>query len=69
MPLMEELMHALGSDGVDTLGRSLGLDSQTTSKALSAAVPLLMASLARNASNSDGAASLASAIDRDHDGT
>lgn len=69
MPLMDDLMHALGSDGVGTLGRSLGLDSQTTSKALSAAVPLLMASLTRNASNSDGAASLASAIDRDHDGS
>ncbi len=69
MALMDDVMHALGSDGIDSLGRSLGLDSQSTSKALSAAIPMLVSSLARNASSPEGTAALAAAIDRDHDGS
>jgi hypothetical protein len=36
---------------------------------LSRALPLLLAALARNASNPDGANALAGALDRDHDGS
>ena len=69
MALMDDVMHALGSDGIDSLGRSLGLDSQSTSKALSAAIPMLLSSLSRNAASPEGEAALAAVIDRDHDGS
>lgn len=69
MTLVDEIMQGIGSDGISTLGHSLGVDAETTSKALGAALPMLLASLSRNASSSDGAAALLAAIDRDHDGS
>ena len=69
MALIDEIMQGIGTDGIDTLGRSLGLDARTTSNALGAAVPMLLASLSRNATSPEGAASLLAAIDRNHDGS
>ena len=69
MTLIDEILNGIGSDGMDTLGRSLGLDAQTTSRALGAALPMLLASLSRNAASPEGSAALMSAIDRNHDGS
>lgn len=69
MALIDEIVSGIGTDGIETLGRSLGLDAQTTSNALSAALPMLLASLSRNAASQDGASALLSAIDRNHDGS
>ncbi len=69
MALFDDVMHGLGSDGLETIGRSLGVDHDTAATALSAAVPMLIAALSRNASHTDGASALLGAIDRDHDGS
>ncbi len=55
---------------MDQLAGVLGTDRSTTEKAVGAALPALIGGLAKNAMSSpDGAASLASALDRDHDGS
>lgn len=69
MALFDDVMHGLGNDGMATIGRSLGVDHDTAATALSAAVPMLIAALSRNASHSDGASALLGAIERDHDGS
>ena len=61
--------QVLGSGTVDALSDRLGEDRDSTARALSGAVPVLLGGLARNASTSGEAASLASALDRDHDGS
>jgi hypothetical protein len=54
---------------LDQIGARIGADPQTTSQAVSAALPMLMGALARNSSQAGGAESLASALARDHDGS
>ena len=68
MSLLDTLTQQLGAGAVQNLSRQLGADEGATGKALSAALPLLMGALSRNASSSDGANALARAVDRDHDG-
>ncbi|MEM7048579.1 MAG: DUF937 domain-containing protein [Acidobacteriota bacterium] len=66
---MDLLTQALGGDALSQLSGALGADSGATSKAVSAALPMLMGALAKNASSSNGAGALAGALDRDHDGS
>lgn len=54
---------------MDVLTQQTGADRTQTTKATSAVISSLMGALARNASTPDGAASLANALDRDHDGS
>lgn len=67
--LLETLQHSLGPGTIDTLSRQIGADRGSTQKALAAALPVLIGGLARNAEKPQGAAALASALDRDHDGS
>lgn len=67
--LLDGLMQQLGGDAVRQLGAKLGTDESTTQKAVGAALPALVGALARNAQSPDGAAALAGALDRDHDGS
>ncbi len=67
--LLEMLSDQLSGDAKSQIGRQLGADEGTTSRAISAALPLLMSALAKNASRPDGAVSLAGALERDHDGS
>lgn len=69
MSLMELLSKQLDDRAVQQIGGQLGLDPQSTSKAVSAALPMLLGALAKNSNDADGAKSLASALDRDHDGS
>lgn len=66
---MQSLIGSLGQSELSALGQQLGADPATTGKAVSAALPALLGSLSRNADSPTGAASLASALDRDHDGS
>ncbi|MDB4285928.1 DUF937 domain-containing protein [bacterium] len=68
MSLLEQLTQTLGGDNAAALGSQLGLDSGTASKAISAALPMIIGAMARNASKPEGAEALAGALDRDHDG-
>jgi hypothetical protein len=67
--LLDMLGDQLGGDVTSQIGRQLGADEGTTSRAISAALPMLMSALAKNASRPDGATSLAGALERDHDGS
>jgi hypothetical protein len=69
MSLLDMLTEQLAGERTAQIGRRLGTDEGAASKAIGAALPLLMGALARNASRGAGANSLAGALDRDHDGS
>ncbi len=67
--VLEMLQSQLGSGLTDQLSRQLGADKSATGAAISAALPLLIGALARNASSEEGSAALHGALQRDHDGS
>lgn len=67
--LMESIAAQLSGAPMAQLSNQLGTDSRTTQNAVQAALPLLLGALAKNSANSGGAEALASALDRDHDGS
>lgn len=67
--LTEALLGQLGDGGLESLGRAIGSNPQATKTAAAAALPMLFAALSKNAASNDGASALASALDRDHDGS
>lgn len=70
MSMYEEILSQLGSSGLTEIGRETGLAPADASRAVAGALPAILAGLANNSVNSSaGAASLASALDRDHDGS
>jgi hypothetical protein len=52
-----------------TLSQRLGVSEATAGKAVQIAVPLIVAALARNAAQPDGAQELHEAVNKDHDGS
>lgn len=58
-----------GQQAVSDISTQTGLDPSTVSTITAAALPMLVGALARNASSEQGAASLAGALARDHDGS
>lgn len=67
--LLETLQEALGSGTLAGLSQQIGADRGATEKAVAASLPLLIGGLARNSAQPQGAASLAAALERDHDGS
>lgn len=67
--LLDTLTSQLSGGSLSQLSRQLGADEGTTATAVSAALPVLLGALARNAAQPNGASALASALDRDHDGS
>ncbi|HEX4965684.1 MAG TPA: DUF937 domain-containing protein [Thermoanaerobaculia bacterium] len=68
MSLVDILSSQLGTEGVEMLGRQIGLDPATTQQAVSAAIPMLTGALAHNASQPGGADALHQALAA-HDGS
>ena len=68
MSILNMLTETLAGDNLDALAGQLGMDKSQASSAISAALPMIMGALSRNTANQDGAASLANALDKDHDG-
>ena len=50
MEILETVMQALGSGGLQQIGRKLGTDEQTTQRATQAGLGTLLGALSRNAS-------------------
>lgn len=69
MSLLQMLQQQLGGQTVTQISQKLGADPGTTGNAIDAALPLLLSAVARNASNSQQAHSLAQAVAQDHDGS
>ncbi|MFT5144219.1 MAG: hypothetical protein ACI84D_002851 [Thalassolituus oleivorans] len=64
------LLSQLGGGQLSQLAQAVGASPDVTQKAVQAAIPALLGGLARNAAASpEGASALASALDRDHDGS
>ena len=66
--IFDDVRQQLGPDTIQQLSSALGADPETTSHAVSAALPALLGGLAQNATKPDGAAALDSALN-DHDGS
>jgi hypothetical protein len=69
MSLLELLQSQLSGEQTAQLSQRIGVDQAAGQKAIGAALPALVAALAGNARRQDGAASLAQALERDHDGS
>ena len=67
MDLVQVLMNQLSGDGLKQISRQIGADEGTTAQAVSAAIPLLVTALAKNAAQPSGAESLHTAL-QEHDG-
>jgi len=67
--LIEELLSNLDADTLAGLGQQAGIDSSNISGAVQAALPAILGGLTRNAGQQDGAAALAGALQKDHDGS
>lgn len=70
MDLMDLLQGQMSGGMIDQLSQSLGgVEKEKTAKAATGITSVLMSALAKNAASPEGASSLASALDRDHDGS
>ena len=67
--ILDLVTQSLGGGGARQIGDQLGIDEGSAAKAISGALPVLVGALARNTASSEGAGALASALDRDHDGS
>jgi hypothetical protein len=66
--LTHDLSSQLEGEPVQRVARQLGIDPAQASSAVSAALPLLMGALGRNASQPEGAQALFGALQNDHAG-
>lgn len=67
--LVDQLTQHLSGDALESLSRSLGADRGQTESAVTAALPVLVGALARNAAKPEGSEALFKALTRDHDGS
>ena len=61
--LLDGIMDQLGSDGVANIAKSLGAEESNVQSAVAAALPTIIAAMAKNSQSSAGAASLSNALD------
>jgi hypothetical protein len=69
MNLEAILNQALSGNAISQMSQALGTDESTTNNAVQAALPPILAAMTRNTSSPDGASSLLTALDQDHDGS
>ena len=67
--LTQIITQQLAGNAVSTIAQRFGISESTANTAVQMAVPLILAAMARNASNPEGAASLHQAVATDHDGS
>jgi len=67
--IMDLLQGPIGQMIIQGAGSQLGQDSSKTQSALSAAIPMLMGALKKNASNPETASGLLNALNSKHDGS
>jgi len=67
--ILQTLLSQLSGDSLGAITDQLGIDEGTAQKAVGLALPLLIGSLNRNSSSTDGAQALTKAVARDHDGS
>ncbi|MEM8931488.1 MAG: DUF937 domain-containing protein [Acidobacteriota bacterium] len=67
--ILDLIGQQLDGNAIQAIGQQIGANSDVTEKAVNAALPMLIGSLANNTQNAGGANALAGALDRDHDGS
>lgn len=67
--ILDVLAQQLDDQTIQQLSRQIGADQASTQKAISAALPMLLGALGRNAASPEGARALNNALERDHDGS
>jgi hypothetical protein len=67
--IYDTVVEQLGGANLTQLSQQIGADEATTSRAVQAALPVLLGGLARNAASPNGAASLSGALDDHRGGT
>ena len=67
--VLDLLASNLGGSQMGQLASAIGADESSTQKAVGAALPAILAALNRNTNDTQGAQNLASALERDHDGS
>lgn len=67
--ITEMITQYLTGGVASQISQRLGTDETTTRRAVAVAVPLLIAALARNSSQPEGAEALHQAVQQDHDGS
>lgn len=67
--ITQMITQQLGGSAVSTIAQRFGISETKANMAVQIGVPLIMAALARNASQPQGAESLHQAINNDHDGS
>ena len=67
--LTQVLMSALGSQGLDSMAQKAGVQREQASSALEGIIPAILGGMAKNTQSPEGAGSLISALDKDHDGS
>lgn len=67
--LLGGLAQQFGGDTIDRIAGLVGADQEQTGRAVAAALPMLLGSLAGAAQSSDNRNSLYGALDNDHDGS
>lgn len=66
--LQDLLGQEQGTQAVDQISQNVGAESSMVNSAIQAALPMILGGLANNAATPQGAESLNTALDRDHDG-
>jgi hypothetical protein len=68
--LLEMLTQTLGGNALGQISRQIGAaDEQSTAKAISAALPIIVGAMNRNTDQRGGADALFNALNKDHDGS
>jgi len=67
--LTQELLKALSEGGLSQIGDQIGVDEAAITSTLSAAAPMLLSALAKNAAHPERVDALHQALGNDHDGT
>jgi hypothetical protein len=68
MSIVDILNSQLGPEGIESIGRQIGVDPATAQQAVAGAIPILTGALARNAAQPGGAEALHQALGA-HDGS
>lgn len=66
--LLDDLLAQFQGGASEQIAKQLGTDSSTASNAISAALPMIVGALGRNAESPQGASDLLGALQRDHSG-
>ena len=69
MSLLQTLTEQISGSALKGLAGQLGIDEGIAGSAISAALPMIVGAMAKNASTQEGAESLTNALAKDHDGS